>query len=597
MLAAQDLQYASAKLLVGLLTRGLEAPLWVVSPGSRSTPLVLALHELGVPLHHVIDERAAAFFALGVARETGRPAPLLCTSGTALAHYLPAVIEASETCTPMVVVSADRPPELHGCGANQTIEQHGLFGGFVRAELDLGVATDVGFVRAWPGQLVAALECGLRPRAQGPVHLNVPLRLPLEPSPTRSEDAEALHSDVAAALASTRPLAALREPGDAGSAPPLPPEFAELQRALSACLERGGRGLLVAGGLSVAEGDALRPALLELARRTGLPLLAEASSQCRFVDSAAGVHPVWMFDALLRSPAARAHLAPEFILRVGAAPTSKALLTLEKDTEARRFVLTAHGHPDPSRNAEAVLKGAPLAALHALASLSPAPAPTYARQLQALDRQLLAHATALTMDAGHLTEGAVAHAAVEALREDDTLLVGNSLAIRHVDSFATRARALGSVHSQRGASGIDGLIAGACGAASAGRSVLALLGDVSFLHDVGGLASYRPGTSVTLVVLQNGGGRIFEQLPIAALEGAPMRSFTTDHQADLSAAAKLYGHAFARVASVDELTRALREAIGAPRLSVVEACVPPHDAKTRNEQLFAFARQALETLP
>lgn len=585
MIAAPDLQYAAACWLVDTITRSTGTPRWVVSPGSRSTPLVLALHALGVPLHHVIDERAAAFFALGVARETGVPAPLLCTSGTALAHYLPAIIEASETRLPMLVVSADRPPELHGWGANQTIAQQGIFGAFVRAELDLGTPESLAQIETWGPRLAQFLAAGSG-REAGPLHLNVPLRVPLEPSPAPDPDARE-------ALATVRAWAARARGVSPVAAPALPAEGVdELREALLDCVARGGRALITVGPLDV-QSD-VPAALARFAAATGFPLLAEAASQCRFGEAPPGVTRVAGFDALLRSSAGRALLAPELVIQVGATPTSKSLELMAQAGQGRRFVLAPFGRPDPTRNAQRVLVGDVAAALDGLSAALPTdaqpatrPLTDYARTWRDLDARYRALAAVTLTEAAALSEGEVAVAVVDALGERDALLLGNSLAIRHVDAYATRVRPMGPVHSQRGASGIDGLMAGAAGAASTGRSVVALLGDVSFLHDLGGLGAHFPGSSVTVVVLQNGGGRIFELLPIAGHAGAPMNSFTTDHSADLAAAARVYGHTHVAVRTRAELSAALVQAVGQPGLRVIEAIVPPHDAGPRQRAIYA----------
>lgn len=583
MIAAPDLQYAAACWLVDAVTRGTGATRWVVSPGSRSTPLVLALHALGVPLHHVIDERAAAFFALGVARETGVLAPLLCTSGTALAHYLPALIEASETRLPMLVLSADRPPELHGWGANQTIAQHGIFGRFVRAELDLGVPESLAQVEDWGPRLTHFLSAGLVGPDVGPLHLNVPLRVPLEPSAVPDEEARE-------ALASVRSWAARTVRVSPTAAPAVPQEgLAQLRDALHACLARGGRGVITVGPLAV-QSDV--PAALErFAAATGLPLVAEAASQCRFRGDDPRVTRVAGFDALLRSPAGRAQLGPELVIQVGATPTSKSLEQLAQAGQGVRFVLAPFGRPDPTRNAQCVLVGDVATALDQLAASLPETAssePTaYACLWRELDARFHTLAETALREGEALTEGDAVLAVVDALGERDALLLGNSLAIRHVDAYSRRARPIGPVHSQRGASGIDGLVACASGAASTGRPVVALLGDVTFLHDLGGLGTHFPGSSVTVVVLQNGGGRIFELLPVASHPGAPMNSFTTDHTADLGAAARVYGHAHVAVHTREQLRSALEAALGQPGLRVIEVIVPPHDAGPRQRAIYA----------
>jgi 2-succinyl-5-enolpyruvyl-6-hydroxy-3-cyclohexene-1-carboxylate synthase len=322
------------------------------------------------------------------------------------------------------------------------------------------------------------------------------------------------------------------------------------------------------------------------------------------------------FDALLRSATGRAALAPELLLQVGAAPTSKSLELMAQADACPRFVLAPFGRPDPTRNARALLVGDVAAALDALSRELDSHRATrerasaradegagadhgaghvgdYARRLHAWDEGAQALLDAGLRGDGALTEGAVTQAVVAALGDRDGLLLCNSLAIRHVDAYTRRARPTGPVHTQRGASGIDGLLAGAAGAASTGRAMVALVGDVSFLHDLGGLGAHLPGTSLTIVVLQNGGGRIFEWLPIASHPSAPMGSFTTDHHADLGAAARVYGHGYTQVRTLEALRAELAARVGHPGLHVIEAVVPPHDAGSRQRALYAQVEASL----
>ncbi|MCA9536957.1 MAG: hypothetical protein KC593_24910, partial [Myxococcales bacterium] len=309
------------------------------------------------------------------------------------------------------------------------------------------------------------------------------------------------------------------------------------------------------------------------------------------------------FDALLRSARGQAQLMPELVLQVGAAPTSKSLELLAEANVSARFVLAPFGRPDPARNAKAILVGDVAAALDRLSdqlaarARSSVPASSYAQTFMGLDAHAHAVIERELAAEGSLTEGAATQAVVDALGDDTGLLLGNSLAIRHVDAYARRSRATGPVHTQRGVSGIDGLIAGAAGAASTGRAMVALLGDVSFLHDLGGLGVHFPGSSLTVVVLQNGGGRIFEMLPIARYPDAPMGSFTTEHGADLRAAAQVFGHDHVAVRTREALVDALAQRVGAPGLHVVEVQVPPHDAVARQRAIYAKVEALMPALP
>jgi 2-succinyl-5-enolpyruvyl-6-hydroxy-3-cyclohexene-1-carboxylate synthase len=563
----------------------------VVSPGSRSTPFVLAAAaDPRLRLHDVIDERAAAFFALGQARVSGRPSLLLCTSGTAAAHYLPAVIEARHAGIPMLLLTADRPVELHGCGANQTIDQRSLFAAYARASLDLGIpdaspAALHGLRRA----VVQAVHATRWP-APGAAHLNAPARKPLEPRAAATPEGHAL-AGLAAALRAQAPTIATR--------PIAAPDPATLETIARLCL-RARRGLIVAGPAGIEQARAAA-AIAQLSAATGFALAAEATSQLR----GPGVRTVGAFDLLFRSAPFRAEHGPDLVLQLGAAPTSGGFeLLLSERPDLARVVIAPHDWPDPYGGASYLLvadvadaaDGLGRAVMRLRGAPSPEPSP-YASTLAAADALSWRLVDAdLAASSATLEEGAVVRQTVAALHEGAWLAVGNSLAVRHLDTFCPSLPVGVRVLSQRGASGIDGLVAGAAGAASAtDRPVTLLLGDVSFLHDVGGLALARHArVPLVIVVINNDGGRIFEQLPLARSgHAAALPHFTTPHGLDLSFAAELYGLRFLRASSRDALAAALHEAHGRSGCTVVEAVVPPHAAAQQQMRLQLALESAL----
>ncbi len=563
----------------------------VVSPGSRSTPFVLAAAgDARLRLHDVIDERAAGFFALGQARVTGRPALLLCTSGSAGAHYLPAVIEARHAGVPLLVLTADRPVELHGCGANQTIDQRALFAGYARATFDLGTPDgSPAALRALRRAAVQAVHATRWP-TPGAAHLNAPARKPLEPRAASTPEGHALAA-LAHALRATPPTLA---------APPVAaPDPVALDAIAALCL-RARRGLLVAGPASVEQAEA-SAAVAALGAATGFALAAEATSQLR----TSAVRTVGAFDLLLRSPHFRAEQPPDLIVQLGAAPTSAGLeQLLSERPDIVRVVIAPHEWPDPCGSATHLLVADVGEAADALARSvmrlrgAPAPEPSaYASRLAAADALCWRLVDAdLAASAATLEEGAVVRQTVAALHERAWFAIGNSLPVRHVDAFCPTLPPGVRVLSQRGVSGIDGLLAGAAGAASAtDRPVTLLLGDVSFLHDVGGLALARHARApLCIVVINNDGGRIFEQLPLArAGQAAALPHFTTPHGLDLSYAAELYGLRFLRASTRDALASALHEAHARPGATVVEAVVPPHAAAAQQARIAAALENAL----
>lgn len=537
----------------------------VVSPGSRSTPLVAALAQCGdgrLELPTIIDERAAAFYALGVARATGEPAALVCTSGTAAAHYLPALIEASYANVPLVAITADRPPELQHCGASQTIDQVAMYGAFVRGAFDLGAPEGSPLaLRAVRRKTIQAIARARGPVA-GPVHINVPLRKPLEPS-APTTDAERALAKVVAELC--------KEPVVAG-APRLAADDASLAE-LAAAIAAEPRGIVVAGALPATFRG--RDHVLALCRRAGYPLLAEAGSQLRF-GARAGVTCVDHADLLLGSPVVP---MPKLIVQLGAEPVAASWPSL---AGVPRWVL-AESWRDPDSQARVVL-GDVTDSLARLA-ISERPngdwlagwATSEQRARGAIDRALAAHPR---------SEGAVVRAVVQAAGAA-TLQLGNSLPIRVIDLVAPAGSGKAAtepptVLTQRGAAGIDGLVASAAGATRAGKPVVLVLGDVSFAHDLGGLLAAREATApLAIVVLDNAGGRIFAGLPVArAISGAAYeRHWTTAPGIDPVAVATALGARAITAASPAAVATALTEALATRGVTVIHAPVTPTGAQ------------------
>ncbi|MBX3156618.1 MAG: 2-succinyl-5-enolpyruvyl-6-hydroxy-3-cyclohexene-1-carboxylic-acid synthase [Deltaproteobacteria bacterium] len=507
--SAAAVQTVWARLVAGTLADAGVATV-VISPGSRSTPLTAAFHaEPGLELATIIDERAAAFYALGAARATGRPAAMVCTSGTAAAHYLPALVEASLAGVPLLAITADRPPELHACGASQTIDQVGIYGGFVRGAFDLGapVASDLA-LRALRRKVIQAVTLARGPHA-GPVHLEVPLRKPLEPAAPATDDERAL-ARFAVELRSAMPTPLAAAP----RALPDPAAIAQL----AADLAREPHGAIVAGAMPASFAGA-RELVLALAARTGYPILAEAGSQLRFGPRPADVTFVDRFDLI---PTA-ALPEPRVILQLGAEPVAAAWPAwLARIGHARRVLAGPVWH-DPDSSAHAVVLGDVELALRAVdAQLrecsDPAARTAWAARWRDLD-DTAAAAVERALAEHPRSETAAIRAALHALPVGAALQIGNSLPIRVVDHASGGASPARAVLTQRGAAGIDGLIASAAGATVAGTPTLVVLGDVSFAHDLGGLLAARAARApLAILVVDNGGGQIFSGLPVAGAQ-------------------------------------------------------------------------------
>jgi 2-succinyl-5-enolpyruvyl-6-hydroxy-3-cyclohexene-1-carboxylate synthase len=538
----------------------------VVAPGSRSTPMAMALHDLAaagrVRLHVRIDERSAAFTALGLAKASQRPVAVLCTSGTAAANFHPAVIEADESGVPLLVLTADRPPELRGAGASQTIDQVKLYGGAVRWYAEAGVPEArpgaAGYWRSLACQAWAH-AAGAGGTFPGPVHVNLPLRDPLVPGE---------------AAGWPEPLDGRPDGGPwtriGGAAAAEPLE-----------LPWTARGVVVCG-----DGDYDASPLVELAERAGWPVLAEPSSGAR-----RGPNALAGYQYLLASGEFMAAHQPEVIVsagRPGLTRPQSALLGLAGSGEPVRHVVIAQGPgrwADPQRAATDVVPGVRLAG-------TPAGGETWLARWRRADAAATRAADAVLdtwsgaadpgdadLDGGldgepPLTEPLLARELLAALPENALLWCGNSLSVRDID-LVMAPRGDVRVLASRGASGIDGTASTAAGAALAhaaacpGAPSFALIGDLAFLHDAAGLAigPGEPRPDLCLVVVNNDGGGIFETLEQAAFPGVFERVFGTPHGASLEHLAAAFGVPYTLVARPGELTKA----VSGTGLRVVEA--------------------------
>ena len=509
----------------------------VLSPGSRSTPLAVALAaEPRLRTHVVLDERSAGFVALGLGMASGRPAVVLTTSGTAAAELHPAVVEAHHARVPVVACTADRPPELHHVGAPQTIVQEGLFGGVVRWSHAPGPA-DEASRPTWRSLAARALaEAAAGPAGPGPVHLNLAFREPLvgpleEPAPGRPGG---LPWHVRARARAV--------PGD------------EVVQALAGV---GSRGVIVAGAGAGNPVD-----VHGLAAALGWPVLADPRSGCRVPEAAT----VGAADALLRVDGFAAARRPDVVLRLGAPWASRVMAEWLAALDVPQYLVDPHhAWLDPGRSATTVVTADPTLLARAVLAAGPQPAPAgwlegWTRAEKAAQAAIDA-ALADRAGAG-ANEPALARAVVDALPAAATLVVASSMPVRDVEWYG-RPRPGLRVLSNRGANGIDGVVSSALGAAIAGPGpTYALMGDLAFLHDTNGLLV--PGgvagpVDATVVVVDNDGGGIFSFLPQATALPPDRfeRILGTPHGLDLVAVARAHGAAADPAASVDDVAAAV----------------------------------------
>ncbi len=479
-----------------------------ISPGSRSTPLALALwRQPAIEARVLVDERSAGFFALGAAQAEGRPAVVLCTSGSAAANLHPAVVEADEAAVPLLALTADRPPELRGIGAGQTIDQLYLYGSAVRWFCEVGTheADDSGLLhfRSVACRAYAAARGEPRP---GPVHLNLAWRDPLAPVPVEGDVVAT--SKLALEGRRDRPLSAV--------APAAPSPDDALADELAERIAGAPRGLVVAGRQA---DPALAAPVAGLARAAGYPILAEPTSQLRL-----GEHDrelvVSHYDAVAR--ARPGELEPKLIVRFGDMPTSKPLRQwLESLDELRQVVVDPDfGWNEPSLRAESVVRADPARLAGGLAARLDGPTADGRAWIDAWLGADAAVSTAIEAELAQLdrpTEPGV-HAALGGIYSDgDLVYTASSMPIRDQESFLPAGPARVRFLCNRGANGIDGLISSAAGAAAASaKPTWVLVGDLGLFHDMNGLAALRDVEArVRIVVLNNGGGGIFEFLPQA----------------------------------------------------------------------------------
>ncbi len=527
----------------------------VVSPGSRSTPLAVALwRQEEIEVTVILDERSAGFFALGAAQASGEPVALLCTSGTAVANYHPAVCEADESALPLVVLSADRPPELRGIGAGQTIDQIKVFGSAVRWFCEVGTheADDDGLLR-YRSVACRALAAARGETRPGPVHLNLPWREPL--APIAVEGAVTATDPLALEGREGRPLTAVTRIDLEPSTFLLEEVAGHIGDAIA--------GVIIAGRQLDSE---LREPLAHLARASGFPILAEPTSQLRCGPHDRS-HVIGSYDQLLRDEHFAKSVVPDLVLRFGEMPTSKPLRAWLAASGADQILIDpCGGWNEPSRRAAALLRADPteLAAGWA-ARLEKEERAAPELWLEA-ERAAQAALKAELEDAGPISEPALHMALGRAHRGGDLVYTASSMPIRDQEAFLAPAETDALFLCNRGANGIDGLISSGIGAAHAsGRPTTIVTGDLGLLHDIGGLAALREvSTPVRIVVIDNDGGGIFHFLPQeGAMGGEEFEALLgTPRGVDVAKAAALFDLPHRRLETLGELPGALAAGSG-----------------------------------
>ena len=513
----------------------------IICPGSRSAPLAVAFAQhTKIEAIPILDERSAAFFALGIARRSKRPVVLVCSSGTAGANFYPAVIEARESRIPLLVLTADRPPELRDCCAGQAIDQQKLFGVYANffAELALPDPTLLAYLRQ---KVMQAWQQTLYP-LPGVVHLNLPFREPLAP----------IAQPAIQALAATFPpdfFAHLI------TASPPPPTSLPLHRPT---LQLPERALIIAGPAQPADPEAYCRAIAHLSQTWGIPVLAEGLSPLR---NYASLNPglISTYDAMLRNPTWAEKLAPEVVIRVGEMPTSKVLRQWLEATQPQQWVI------DPSDRSLDPLHGPTrhlpldIVSFAALYPRTPTPPPSPYRQRwltiaaqtrQAIDQTLAAEPTLIECKAAWLLS--------QHLPINTPLFIASSMPVRDVEWFWRPGDRQIQPYFNRGANGIDGTLSTALGIAHRQPSSVLLTGDLSLLHDTNGFLNRdRFSGHLTIVLINNNGGGIFGMLPIAQFDPPFEEFFATPQHINFAHLCQTYGILHELIQTWDQFTARL----------------------------------------
>ncbi len=519
----------------------------VISPGSRSAPLALAFaNNPKVTATPVLDERSAAFFALGIARRTRTPVAVIATSGSAGAHFFPAVIEAYESGVPVLLFTADRPPEMRDCQSGQTTDQQKLFGRFPRwqTELLLPEASKTIF-RHLRQTLAYAWEISLGP-APGPVHLNIPFREPLAPTEDESAKTWERSGEIAALLKRV---------------PPVLPGRCWLSRderyAFLSYWKKSENGLIVAGPAQTFDAHGYCRAVGRLAKTLGWPVLSDGLSPLRsFHESVPGL--VSRYDFILRTKSGRESLRPQNVIQLGSLPTSKTLRDWLGHCAADTFIIDpGDRNLDPLHGATQYLRTR-IEDFVASIELADKPFSAYLARWLDVERRALDLTGKVIANEERLFEGKLAWLASRHLPRDTPCFIASSMPVRDVEAFWEPGNRHVRPYCNRGVNGIDGTLSTALGVCHDNRPGVLITGDLALLHDGNGFLSrphFRGGLTVFLI--NNRGGGIFEKLPIAGFDPPFEDFFATPQQVDFAKLAETYGVEYRKIGSWKEVTAAM----------------------------------------
>lgn len=494
--------YFSSFLIDALVSSGIDH--FVLSPGSRNTPLTVAVANNKKAISYsLIDERAAGFFATGLSRSVGKPVVLICTSGTAAAEYLPAVIEAYFQEIPLIILTADRPEELRGTGANQTIYQHGLYTYYVRESWDLPPPEcTVNFAAAYVRIIRQTLRI-TEGRVKSPVHINLQFDKPLEPSFTTDKISAERHSKIQALFHSVEKRRKTKSA-----------EIQKISRQIRKKLT-GARKIIIIAGPNSAQNREELEAILALSTLLKAPVFADVFSGLRAVKYSDKV--ISNYDQFVHL-FAEEHFSPDLILQIGRVPSSKSIELFYSYTDAPRIIITPNEEfmatielnslvfKSNSRNF--------LTCLRKIKDITRNRDNSYIEELNKLEKKARISKSKI-FHRGKFSEPVISHTIAKSITNAEVLFLGNSMPPRDFDFAVSHYTDGLKVYHNRGASGIDGILASAAGAAAKKLPLTIIIGDVSFFYDISSLYILKQlHIPVTIVLLNNKGGKIFDLLPI-----------------------------------------------------------------------------------
>lgn len=549
----------------------------VISPGSRSTPLAMLFSEHEEIQNHVlIDERSAAYFALGIAKETKRAVALVCTSGTAAANYFPAIVEAYYARVPLIILTADRPHELRDVGASQTINQMNMYGDFVKEfhEMAAPEATPemLRYIRSRASRAVRVAEEG----TPGPVHLNFPFREPLVPNLTldnlwgdRSNDCF------------NRSYEGKKQLDE------------HLLKTLFEKISSLPNGIIVCGPQTDAR---LARNIAELSNQLQLPILADPLSQLRS-GSHDTTNVISTYDAILKSETMRDKLKPDYIIRFGAMPISKSyLFYLQQHEDVLQIVVEDYDKMrEPTNHASDYIfaDGSLLCQQLGRFVKDYSPEVTWLEKWKMLEGE--SRVELMKASEKQLTEGETVREIVKSLPKESRLFIANSMPVRDLDTFFMPDDKRIIVHANRGVSGIDGTISSALGvAAVANKPVTLIVGDLSFYHDMNSLfAAKRYNIDLTIVLINNNGGGIFSFLPQAKESKHFEALFGTPLHIDFQKVVDMFSGVYKQIQSKQMLVESLAEAYQKSGLYVLEVQTDRTENAAWHKELWANIEQRL----